>query len=108
MLGMCVRSRLQQHSIDHAENRRGDSDAKSQSQDACQSEARALAQKTGCVAELPDGYDSAENGGVEWHVSPECLSEPIARQCYEEIGRFNISQVTGCENGNPKSVFNEY
>src|SRR5579863_7003263 len=29
MLGMCVRSRLQQHSVDHAEDRRGDSDAKS-------------------------------------------------------------------------------
>lgn len=37
----------------------------------------------------------------------KCLSEPITRQCYEEIGRFNIFLVTGCENGNPKGVFNE-
>lgn len=65
MLGECVRSRLKQDSVDHAEDRGGDSDAKGQSQDACQSEARTVAQNTGCVAELPDGYDSAENGGVE-------------------------------------------
>src|SRR5579863_2387567 len=50
VLGECVRSRLKHDSVDHAEDRGGDSDAKSQSQDACQSEARTVAQNTGCVA----------------------------------------------------------
>ena len=95
MNGGNVGRRLQQHSVQDAEDRGGDSNAEGQHQNAGQCKAWAREQCPQCVAEMIEDYDSADDGWVELHVFLQALVLARRRWYYEEIGRFDLTQAIG-------------